>query len=85
MSNAIGFPPCECYDGARDRAIVAGGQVMFAGGPCLQVGPCGMCEEFCPTGVLQLAEIGQALPGAVCIRCRVCLAICPVGALSFVS
>jgi NAD-dependent dihydropyrimidine dehydrogenase PreA subunit len=80
----VGFPDSEWYDESLDRRIVAEGQVLWEENSCELAGPCGMCEEFCPTGVLHLSGMRTGVPGAVCIRCRLCLFTCPAGALSFV-
>jgi formate hydrogenlyase subunit 6/NADH:ubiquinone oxidoreductase subunit I len=67
---------------------VAGGAILWKAATCFQVGPCGSCEELCPTGVLgletpgHLGEKAPALRYADCIRCRLCLVTCPAGALT---
>ena len=67
---------------------VAGGAILWKLASCFQVGPCGSCEELCPTGILDLGEQGLARDGALalrnadCLRCRLCLVTCPAGALT---
>lgn len=80
----VGFLDSEWYDEGLYRRIVAGGQVLWEETTCKLAGPCGMCEEFCPTGVLHLSGMKTGTPGAICIRCRLCLFTCPAGALAFV-
>ncbi|MGC8499768.1 MAG: 4Fe-4S dicluster domain-containing protein [Leptospirillia bacterium] len=67
------------------ESVVAGGNILWQPSSCREAGVCGRCEEFCPTGVLDLGRgpgQGSDLPGALCTRCRLCLFVCPAGALS---
>ena len=71
-------------EGAPYGMAVARGNILWNFMACRAAGPCGHCEEICPTGVLGLQEFsrGGAL-GALCLRCRHCLQVCPSGALTF--
>lgn len=64
--------------------VVAGNNIRWNPAACREAGACGRCEELCPTGILDLGAFpGGHLEGAVCLRCRLCLHVCPTGALSF--
>ena len=68
------------------RFKVAKGAIFWSASSCLEAGPCGSCEELCPTGVLDLGLFERDLlstEAPVCIRCRLCLLTCPTGALAF--
>ncbi len=66
---------------------VAKGALLWNQESCAHAGPCGRCEESCPTGVLFLGSpfvAGDFLDSAFCIRCRMCVVYCPTDALSFI-
>ncbi|EQD25215.1 MAG: putative ferredoxin [Leptospirillum sp. Group IV 'UBA BS'] len=82
----LGLPEANDMMNLPGCSWVAGGAIFWRASSCLQAGPCGSCEELCPTGVLDLGQFDGGLlepEDSVCIRCRLCLMTCPTGALSF--
>ena len=45
---------------------------------------CGACSEHCPTKALDMTALAQPTwDGDICSRCRECIKICPVGAITW--
>lgn len=46
---------------------------------------CMLCREHCPTGSVIPQELGIEISTAQCLRCGVCVEVCPAHALQFTS
>lgn len=46
---------------------------------------CGVCEDACPNGAIQLIEGKAVIDQAKCNDCQECARVCPTGALQYVS
>jgi Fe-S-cluster-containing hydrogenase component 2 len=46
---------------------------------------CGVCEEVCPTGAINLVDQRAEINKALCTQCEVCADACPNGAIAAIS